>query len=249
MPLCVDPATPDANSSTWIAENRCESHGGPQNSFKKSLAPNQHAGCSGNTDSAALQKDASEWPVLTPIQTTTSKPPLKEKAEREEALRATSALAHHFRSKYSDNGAAKPQKHRPHMMFPIKNLTFLPPITLQPANHRKASGKKAQEGGSTGGNIFNAKSRMKAAGVEHVVDPELPTYSAVLTSKYRPCQLNPDLFSAPNRYQVPMSSKPETGHRHSYALARRLAQVLQSSAASGPHAHVYPSRTMYYAVT
>ncbi|KAL6113193.1 uncharacterized protein ACO6RY_11533 [Pungitius sinensis] len=256
MPPCVEPTTPDADSSAWIAETRCESHVDPHNSFKKSLAPNQHEGSSGSTVLAALQMDASEWPVFNSIQKTTSKLPLKEKMEREEALRATSAQAHHFHSKYSDNGAARPQKHRPIMVVPIKNVTFLPPITLPPPNLQKASGKKAKEGGSMGENVFFAKSGTRAAGVDHVADPELLTYSSVLTSKYRPCQHNPDLFSAasvsvPKRYQVPMSSKPDTVHLNGYALARRLTQVLHPRGASGPRGHVYPSKTvsMYYAVT
>ncbi|KAM8894658.1 uncharacterized protein C16orf46 homolog isoform 2-T2 [Spinachia spinachia] len=244
MPSCADPTTPDANDSTCIAEN----------SLKKSLALNQHAGYSGNTVLAALQWEASEWTVFNSMQKSTSRRPLREKVQREEALRLTSAQAPHFRSKYSDSSAAKSQKHRPNMVVPIKNVPFLPPITLPPPQLHKASGKKAPEGASTGQNIFTAKSGTRAAGTDHVADPELPTYSAVVTSKYWPCQHNPDLFSAasvsvPKRYQVPMSFNLDTAHRSSYALARRLSQILHSP--PGAHALLYPSKTMatYYAVT
>ncbi|XP_068586805.1 uncharacterized protein C16orf46 homolog [Cebidichthys violaceus] len=252
-PLSVDPTIPDAYSSTTIAEHRCESHVGLHNSFKKCIPLNQHTGSWGNTVVAALQKDGSEWSLLKSLQKTISKLPLKEKIVKEGTLRDTSSQPHHLPSKYSDNGATKPQKHRyrtNNTVVPVKNFSFLPPITSIPPNPQTVSsqlcsGRKAEEGETIEENCFILAARSGTRGA----NPEPPSHSAVLTSKYRTCQHNPHLFSAvsvsiPKRYQVPMSSKPDTVHRTSYSAADSLTQALHSSNASGAQAHLYPSKTL-----
>ncbi|XP_034385191.1 uncharacterized protein si:ch73-103b9.2 [Cyclopterus lumpus] len=242
--LPADPTLPDANGSTSMAEHRCESRVGLQNNLKKSIPLNQHT-----RSVAAMQKDGSEWSVLNSMQKTTSKPLLREKLEKE----GTCLQPHHLPSRYSANRATQTQKHRC-TVVPIQNFTFLPPIISPSLNPQRVggqlcSGKKAQEGETTEENnfIFDAKSGTRGSRVDHIANPELPTYSAVLTSKYWTCPHNPHLFSAvsvsiPERYHVPVSSKPDTVHRTSYSAARSLTQALLSSTASG--AHLYPSKTV-----
>ncbi|XP_068437957.1 uncharacterized protein C16orf46 homolog [Clinocottus analis] len=254
-PLPAEPTTPDANSATSIAEQCCESRTGLHNSCKKSIPLNQHTGSGGNIAVAALQKDGSERPVIISMQKTTSKLPLKDKIEKEGTLRETSLQPHHLPSRYSGNKATQPQTHKV-VSVPIKNFTFLPPITSPPVSPqrvsaRACSGKKAQ-GGETKEEkhfLLDAKSGTRASRVEHIANPELPAYSAVPTSKYWTSQHNPHLFSAvsvstPKRYQVPMSSKPDTVHHTSYPTGRSLTQALLSSPAAGAPGHACPSKTV-----
>ncbi|XP_049421648.1 uncharacterized protein C16orf46 homolog [Epinephelus fuscoguttatus] len=243
MPSAVDPT----DSSTSIAEHRCESYVAPHNGLKKSIPLSQHIGSWGNTAEVALQKDASEWPVLSAVQKTVANLILKEKMEEEGA---------HLPSKYLENRPAKPQKprHRPNnTVLPIKNFTFLPPIKSPHLNPQKASGqfcsgKKAPEGETIEEScfMFDKKSGTR---VDPNANPELPIYSAALDSKYRTCPYNPHLFSAlsvsiPKRYQVAMSSKPDTVHRTRYSVGKSLTQTLHSSTAAGAQSHMHPSKTV-----
>ncbi|XP_031702362.1 uncharacterized protein C16orf46 homolog isoform X1 [Anarrhichthys ocellatus] len=186
-PLTVDPTILDANSSTSIAERRCESHVGLHNSFKKPIPLNQHTGSWGNTVVEALQKDGSEWSVLNPLQKTTSKLPLKEKIEKEGTLRDTCSQPHHLPSKYSNNGATKPQKqrYRPNnTVVPVKNITYLPPIISIPpipqtVSGQLCSGRKAQEEETIEENCFvlDARSGTRGARVAILLTQSLPLQS------------------------------------------------------------------------
>ncbi|XP_060897269.1 uncharacterized protein C16orf46 homolog [Labrus mixtus] len=195
-PVSANPATPsNADNSSSTAKHHCESHVGLKGSFQKSTQLNQHMGSWSNTAVAVLQKEAPEWTVINALQETTSTLLFREKVEQEEELRKTP----HFSTKHSvfDNRPSKPQKHshRPtSTVVPIKNFTFLPPIKPPQRN----SGNRASEGETTEENIFpfDNKSRTRGTRMDTVANPELPTYSAGLTSKYRTCQHNPHMFSA-----------------------------------------------------
>lgn len=200
---------------------------------------------------AALQKDASERPVLNAMRKTTSNLLLEEEIEGEGAL-----TARHLPSKYSvaENRPTKPQKHshRPkNTVVPIKNFTFLPPIKSPHLNPQRGSGKRAPEGEAMEDScfMFDKKSGTRGTRVDPVANPELPTYSAALTSKYRTCQHNPHLFSAvsvsiPKRYQVPMSPKPDTENRTSFSMGKSLTQALHSGTAVGAQTHMHPSKAV-----
>ncbi|XP_078106272.1 uncharacterized protein C16orf46 homolog [Sander vitreus] len=253
-PLSVDPTIPEADSSSSIAQHCCESHVGPHNCLKKSMQLNQHTGSWDNTDVAARPKDTSEWPVLKAMQKATSNL-LKEKIGEEGMLRETPLQPHHLPSKYSENRPTKPEKHRHrpnNTVVPIKNFTFLPPIKSPHLSPQKViqlcSGKTPLEGEpiEENGFMFDKKNGTR---VDPIANPELPAYSAALTSKYRACQHNLHLFSAvrvsiPKRYQVPMSSKPDTLHRSSYSMGKSLTQALHSNTAAGAQAHMHPSKTV-----
>ncbi|XP_040896790.1 uncharacterized protein si:ch73-103b9.2 [Toxotes jaculatrix] len=256
-PLSVDPTVPNADSSASIAEHRCESHTGPNYNLKKSMPLKQQVGSWSNPAVAALQPDASEWPVLNAMQKTMSHLFLEEKIEEGGTPRETPLQCHHLSSKYSasENRPAKPQKHshRPNnTVVPIKNFTFLPPIKSPRLNPKVSgqlcSGKRASEGETLEENcfMFDKKSETKGTRVDPVGNTELPNYSAALTSKYQACQHNPHLFSAvsvsiPKRYQVPVSSKPVTLHHRSYSEGKSLTQALHASTAAGAQAHMQPS--------
>ncbi|TNN75780.1 hypothetical protein EYF80_013927 [Liparis tanakae] len=235
----ADRTLPDAARSPSVASDpRCESRVGLQNHGKKHTPLSQHAG-----PEAALQKDCSEWPFVNSVLKTPSKPPLREKPEREGPLRETPSQPLHLHSRYP--------AHRATQLVPIQNFTFLPPIIPSSLNSQKAGGQlccgnKAREGETAEETHFllDARSGPRGARAEHVANPELPTCSAVLTSRYWTCPRNPHLFSAlsvaiPERYRVPMSSKPDTVHRASYQAARGLTQALLSGTASG--GHLYPT--------
>lgn len=258
-PLAVDPTIPNAGSSATVAEHPCESHVGLHSSLKKSMPLNQRTGSWGHIAVPALQKDVSEWPVLSAMQKTVSNLFLEEKMEQEAMLGETPSQTHHLSSKYSvsENRPTKPQKHRPNnTVVPIKNFTFLPPIksphlNLQKVSGQLCSGKKAPGGETMEENcfMFDKKSGTRGTRLDPVANPEPPTYPAALTSKYRACQHNPHQFSAvsvsvPKRYQVPLSSKPDTVHRTSYSVGRSLTQALHSGTAAGAQAHMCPSKTV-----
>ncbi|XP_051236485.1 uncharacterized protein C16orf46 homolog [Dicentrarchus labrax] len=247
--LSPDPTIPNADNSASIAEHHCESRVGANKSFKKSTPSNQHEGTWSNTTVAALHKAASEWPVLNAMQKTTSKLSLEEKIEEEGMLRETSL----------QNRPTKPQKHghRPNnAVVPIKNFTFLPPIKSPHLNPQRVAGqlcssKKAPEEETIEDNsfMFDKKSGMKGTRVDPVVNLELPTSTAGLTSRYRTCQHNPHLFSAvsvsiPKRYQVPLSSKPDIVHHTSFSMGKSLTQALHSGNAAGAQARMHPSKTV-----
>ncbi|XP_040008022.1 uncharacterized protein LOC120803526 [Xiphias gladius] len=218
---------------------------------------NQQVGSWSNTAVAALQPEASEWPVLNATKKTTSHLLHGEKIEEEGKLRETPPQPHHLSSKYSvsDNRPTKPQKHshRPNnTVVPIKNFTFLPPIKsphLSPkVGGQLCSGKKASEAETLEENcfMFDKKSETRGTRVDPAANTELPSDSAALTSKYRTCQHNPHLFSAisvsvPKRYQVPVSSKSDTVHRRGYSMGKSLTQALHASTAAGALAHMQPS--------
>ncbi|XP_018523496.1 uncharacterized protein si:ch73-103b9.2 [Lates calcarifer] len=256
-PLSVEPALANADSSASTAEHRYESQADPQNIFKKSTALNQQVGSWSNTAVAVLQQDASAWQVLKAMQKTTSHTfSCDQKIEEEGMLREIPLQPLHLSSKYSvsDTRLTKPQKHshRPNnTVVPIKNFTFLPPIKsphLNPkASGQLCSGKKASEGETLEENCFMCDKRSETRGtrVDPVANTEPPNHSAALTSKYRTCH-NPHLFSAvsvsiPKRYQVPMSSKPDTVHHRSYSMGKSLTQALHASTTTGPQAHMLPS--------
>lgn len=242
----VDPSPPSAESSASIAEHHCESHTSPSNSFKNAMLLKQQAGCSSNTAVADLQADASEWTVLSAVQKTASHLLLDAKIEEENT-------PYYLSSKYSvsENRPTKPQKHsrRPNStVVPIKNFTFLPPIK-SPHLNPKFGGqlcnvKKASEGEAFDENCFTCAMRSETRGTraDPVANTEFSTYSAALTSKYQTCQHNLHLFSSvsvsvPKRYQVPMSSKPDTVHCTSYSMGKSL----HSTTAVGAQSHMHPS--------
>lgn len=248
-PLSVDPTICNVDSSASNAEPRCELHAGPHNSFKKSTTLSQQTGSCGHTAAAALQPDAPEWPVVSAVQKNMSHLLLDVKLEEE-------GQPHHLSSKYTttENRPTKPQKHshRPNnTVVPIKNFTFLPPINSPNLNPHKisgqlCSGKRAPEGETLEENcyMFDKKNGTRGSRVDS--NPELPTYTAALTSKHRTCQHNHYLLSAgsvsiPKRYQVPMSSKPDTVHRTSYSVGKSLTQALHSSTTAAAQAHMHPS--------
>ncbi|XP_056235450.1 uncharacterized protein LOC130171450 [Seriola aureovittata] len=252
--VSVDPTLLNADSSA-----SCESHAGSHNNLKKSMPLNQQVGSWSNTPVAALQPDASEWPVLGAMKKTTSHLLLKEKMEAEGMLRGTPVQLHHLSLKYSvsENKPTKPQRvshsHRSNnTVVPIKNFTFLPPIKSPHQNPKVGgqlcSGRKASEGETLEENcfMFDDKSETRGTRVDPAVNTELPNYSAALTSKYRTCQHNPHLFSAVSvsvskRYQVPISSKPDTVHHRRYSMGKSLTQALHTSTAAGAQAHMHPS--------
>ncbi|XP_059213078.1 uncharacterized protein LOC131991624 [Centropristis striata] len=250
--LSVDPTISDADSSASTSEHCCESRVGLNNSLKTSMLLNQHAGIWSNPAVGALQKDASEWPVLNAIQKTMSDLVLKDKIKKEEGLRETPSQPHQLPSKYSENRSTKHQKHRQrpnNAVVPIKNFTFLPPITSQFCSGIKApAGETIEEDDF----MFDKKSgtrRTRGTRVEPIDNPELHSYSAALTSKYRTCQQNPHVFSAvsvsvPKRYQVPMSSRLDTVHCTSYLVGKSLTQALHSDTVAGAQAHMHPSKTV-----
>ncbi|KAL3065370.1 hypothetical protein OYC64_015526 [Pagothenia borchgrevinki] len=249
-PLYVDPTIPKAASSASIAEQHCESEEGLHDSFKKAMSLNQPTEYWINPAAAALQKDASDWPVPSAMQDPMSNLLHKEKTEKEGMLRET-LQHHHLPSRYSENRHTKPQihRHRPkNMVVPIKNFTFLPPIISQHQNPLKGqpcSGRKAPEGEIPEENLtmFDKKSGSR---VDRIANPELPANSAAMTTKYRTCQQNPHLFSAVSvsrRYQVPVSSKPDTVHGASYSMGKSLTQALHPGTA-GAQAHMHTGKTV-----
>ncbi|KAK5873876.1 hypothetical protein PBY51_018878 [Eleginops maclovinus] len=261
-PLYVDPTNPKEDSSARIAEQRCESEEGLHNSIKKSMSLNLHThqptGYWINTAASALQKDASDWPVPNAMQDTMSNFLHKEMTEKEGRRRETPMQHHHLPSKHPENRHTKPQKHRQrpnNMVVPIKNFTFLPPIISPHLNSPKVSGrtcscKKAPEGEITEENfsMFDKRSGTSRSRMDRVANPELPANSAALTSKYRTCQHKPHLFSAvsvsiPRRYQVPVSSKPDTAHRTSYSMGKSLTKALHPGTA-GAQAHMHTGKTV-----
>ncbi|KAM7406215.1 hypothetical protein PAMP_000605 [Pampus punctatissimus] len=255
-PLSVDPTMCNVDSSVSNAEPRCELHVGSHNIFKKSMPLNQQMGSCSQTAVEALQPDAPEWSVLSAMQKNMAHLLLDKKIEEEGALRETRLQPHHLSSKYpgSENRPTRPQKHsqRPNnTVVPIKNFTFLPPIKSPQLNPEKASGqlcsgKKAPEGETLEENfyMFDKKSSTRGSRVDS--NPELPTYTAAVTSKHRTCQHNHYLLSAgsvsiPSRYQVPMSSKADIERRTGYSVGKSLTQALHSSTAAGAQAHMHPS--------
>lgn len=255
-PSAVDPANRNVDSSASNAEPKCELHLGPHNSVKKSMPLSQQLGTCTPTASTALQPDAPEWPVLSAMQKNLSHLLLDKKIEEEGALRETSLHPHPLSLKYpvSENRPTKPQKHshRPNnTVVPIKNFTFLPPIISPHLNTQRASGqlcsgKKAPEGETLEENcyMFDKKSGTRGSRVDS--NSELPNHIANLTSKHRTCQHNHYLLSAgsvaiPKRYQVPMTSKPDTVHHTSYSVGRSLTQAIHSSTAVGAQAHMHPN--------
>lgn len=253
-PSAADPTIRNVDSSGSNAESRCDPR--PHNSSKKFMPSSQQMGTCTPTAAAALQPDAPERPVLSAMQKTMSHFLLDEKIEEEGALRETPLQPHHLSLKYtaSDNRPTKPQKHnhRPNnTVVPIKNFTFLPPIITTHLNPQRVSGqlcsgKKAPEGETLEENcyMFDKKSGTRGSRVDY--NPELPNYTASLTSKHRTCQHNHYFLSAgsvsiPKRYQVPVSSKPDTVHHNSYSVGRSLTQALHSSTAAGAQAHIQPN--------
>ncbi|XP_070823247.1 uncharacterized protein C16orf46 homolog [Chaetodon trifascialis] len=225
-PLSVDPVI-----SASIAEHHCDSH--VPNSFKKSMPLNQHTGSWSTAAVAALQTDASEWPVHNAVQKTMSNFLLEEQIEEEGMHRRTPL----------QNRPSRPQKHRAsNTVVPIKNFTFLPPIDSPPLNPLRVSGKKAPEGDTTEENcfMFDKKNGTRGTRVDPVANPELPTYSACLTSKYQTCQHNPHFFSAVH-VSIP---KRDTAHRTSFSMGKSLTKALHSSTTAGAQARMRPSKTM-----
>lgn len=229
-PLSADPTFPNADGSA---------------SIKKPMQSNQHTGSWSNTAVATLQKEASEWPVLNAVSKTMSNLLLGENVEEKGTLRETP----------SQNRPTKSQKpsHRPNNTVVPKHLTFLPLIETPHLNPQRVSGqicsgKKAPKGETIEENcfMFDKKSGTKGIRVDPVVNQELPTYSAGLTSKFQMCQHNPHLLSVisvsiPNRYQGPMSSKRDTAHRTNFSMGKR---ALHSSTAAGAPARMRPNKTM-----
>lgn len=221
-PLSADPTFPNADGSA---------------SIKKPMQS--------NTAVATLQKEASEWPVLNAVTKTMSNLLLGESVEEKGTLRETP----------SQNRPTKSQKpsHRANNTVVPKHFTFLPLIEIPHLNPLRVSGqicsgKKAPKGETIEENcfMFDKKSGTKGTRVDRVVNQELPTYSAGLTSKFQMCQHNPHLFSAlsvsiPNRYQGPVSSKRDTAHRTSFSMGKR---AFHSRTAAGAPARMRPNKTM-----
>lgn len=221
-PLSVDPTMPAS-----VPEHRCESH--VPNSFKKSMPLNQHTGYWRTAAVAALQTDASELPVHNAMQKNSSNLLLEEKLEEEGMLRKTPL----------QNRPTKPPKHSHrsnNTVVPIKNFSFLPPIKSPHLNPQRVSGKKAPEGDTTEENcfMFDKKNGARGTRVDPVANPDIPTYSACLTSKHQTCQHYPHFFSAIS-VSIP---KRDTAHRTSFTMGKSLTQ------AAGAQARMRPSKNM-----
>lgn len=239
-PLPVNPSTPTgADKPSSKAKHHCEW----KPSFQTPTQITQHAPSWSNTAVTSPQRDASEWPFLNTLHEKTSKSLHKEKVEQEGMLRET----HHASSKYSvlENRPCKPQRHshRPNStVVPIKNFNFLPPIPPTHFHSHGVSSKKAVEGGAAEEyyEFFDTKGLKRGTRLDYAA--ELQMSSAALTSKCRTCQHNPHMFSAVSvrRYQVPLSSKPDTVHRTCYSVG---TQALLSSTAASPQAYMNPNKT------
>ncbi|XP_074523052.1 uncharacterized protein C16orf46 homolog [Halichoeres trimaculatus] len=243
-PLPVNPPTPaNPDKLSSAAKHHCEW----KPSFQKPTQITQHAASWSNPAVTAPQRDASEWPFLNTLHKTSLKSLHKGKIEQEGVFRDT----HHASSKCSvmDNRPCKPQRHshRPNStVVPIRNFTFLPPIQPTHFHSHGVSSKKAPEGGTAEENfvLFYTKGLKRETRVDSAA--ELQMSSAALTSKCRTYQHNPHTFSAvsvsiPRRYQVPLSSKPDTVHPTSYSVG---TQALLSSSAASPQAHMNPNKTV-----
>ncbi|KAG7230212.1 hypothetical protein INR49_012345 [Caranx melampygus] len=209
----VDPTIPTADS---VASS--ESTAGSRNNLKKSTPLNEQVGSWSNTTVAALQTDASERPVLSALQKTTSHLSLEGKM-KEHILRETPVQLYHLSTKQSESKPTKPQRdsHRPsNALVPIKNFTFLPPIKAPHLNPKicgqLSSGMKASEGETFEENCFtfDKKSETRGTRADPAGNTELPNNSAALTSKNQTCQHNPQMLSAlsvsvSKRYQEEVS--------------------------------------------
>ncbi|CAG5854850.1 unnamed protein product [Menidia menidia] len=209
-PLSVNPSAAGAHSSAGPTEQHCQFHAGPHN-FKKPASPKQQTVSWGQTDFALLkdtQKNMAYW--------------LPDEKTEVEGMQP-----YYLSSKYSvlECGLTKPQKssYKPNnTTVPIKNFTFLPPITVQPAQHnRKVSrhtrkGKKAQDGETFGETFFMFGKRSGAKGTQvDTWNPDHHANSAALDSIYQTCQDNPHLFPAcrvtvTRKSPAHLSPKPET---------------------------------------
>ncbi|KAK2920271.1 uncharacterized protein si:ch73-103b9.2 [Channa argus] len=254
-PLSVDQRLSNADSSASIAENHCESHAAPSNSFKKSTK--QQPGSLRDAALQALQQDAPDRTVLNDTQKTTSQLLSEEKTEEEKMLRENHLEYHNLFPKYSvsEYRPAKPQKHSHgpiSTVVPIKTFTFLPLIESPYLNPKfvgqLCNGKTSSEGEALDENgfMFDKRSRTRGTRVESVAHAEHPNHSAGLTSKYRTCQHNLNLLSAvrvpvSKRYQVPLSPKPDSVHHTGNSMSKSLRPALHSSTAVGSQAYLHPS--------
>lgn len=237
-PLFVDPTPSNADSSSSITEQHCESNAG-LHGFKKL---NLQTGFWNPAMVAAQQPDVLKWPLLNVMQRDT------EHLFREEEIveEGTPLQPRHLPSTYSvsENRPTKPQKHsnRPNnTVVPIRNFTFLPPIK-SPYLNSKVSGhpcrsKKAPGGESSEENCFVLDKKSGTRRADTVANSDPPIYSAALTSKHQTCQRNPQFLSAvsvsvPKRYQVPTPPKPDTVHRASYSMSKSLSHAIAQ-----PHMH------------
>ncbi|XP_047436115.1 uncharacterized protein LOC125005132 [Mugil cephalus] len=237
----VDPTPSHGDGSVSIAAQLCESHVGLHD-FKKSTSLNQQPGAWSEAATAAQKSDATEGPVLNALHRNTAHPFFEEKLNVEGRSRETPLQPRHACTKISvfENKATHPQKpsHRPNnTAIPIQNFTFLPPIKSPRMNPKGGGqlcrGKKASEGENSREYYFmlDKKSGGRGTRLDTVSYLDLPSNPAALTSKYQTCQHNPHLFSAvsvsvPKRYQVATSPKPDSLHRTSYSLGKRLEQTI-----------------------
>ena len=196
------------------------------------MSVNEYTELWSNTAVAGLREDASESSVLNAMQTVVSNLILEEKTEVEGRLRVSPV----------QNRPTKHQKpsHRPHnAVLPIKNFTFLPPISSLRLNPQRVGGKRVAEGETIEENcfIFDLKSGTRGTRLEPVAN---------LTSRYGTCRHDPHLFSAASislhkRCQVPVSSRRDTAHHTSFSVGKSLKHP---GTAAGAQVHLRPSKTV-----
>ncbi|XP_069379130.1 uncharacterized protein [Paralichthys olivaceus] len=204
---------------------------------------------------AALQLDTKKWPSGNAMQKTPSHH-LPEMIEEGRTLENTLQPCDvSSKCPVSEKRHIKPQKHshKPNsIMVPIKNITFLPPLKpphLNPkVDGQLCRGRKASVGENLQERCFMLDKRSGRRGRrdEPVANAELPNQAADLTSKHQACHHNALLsyagsFSIPKRYQVPVSSKPDTVHHGRYSMGKSLTQVFHGSSEAGTQTHLQPS--------
>ncbi|XP_072320729.1 uncharacterized protein C16orf46 homolog [Eucyclogobius newberryi] len=131
----------------------------------------------------------------------------------------------------AENKSPKPRKNSmktSNSLVPIKNFTFLPPINM-PQNQQNLSKHRQSELDMENFLIIDKISRIQGTKGDLVYTSELAkdTYNEAVSSKYRTCQHNPHYYSAvsvtaPKRYHVTVSSKPETLHPAGYSMSKAL---------------------------
>ncbi|XP_029983825.1 uncharacterized protein C16orf46 homolog [Sphaeramia orbicularis] len=234
---------PRADTPVGVAEHCSQSHLGP-NISKKSILLSQQMWSCGKSAASVLQPDVPVSPVLGAMPKILSHFTQEDKTEEDETPRQQ----HHLSAKYSvlEDRPSKPQKHHrsSNTVVPIKNFTFLPPIKTPHMNFQRVSGqnctgRKHLEADLMAENyyIFDKMSGIRGTNSELPKDT-----NNAMTSKYQTCQHSPHFFSAvsvsvPKRYQVAVSSKPETLHPTSYSMGKSL----HFSTAGSAQVHMHPS--------
>ncbi|CAB1420613.1 unnamed protein product [Pleuronectes platessa] len=221
-----------SESSASIPQQHCESCPGLFNQL----------GVSWYSDAVeALQLDNTEWPETT----------------EEGRTLVETWRPHHLSTKciVSEKRPVKPQKHSHranNTVVPIKTYTFLPPIKPQHLNPKvegqTCSGRKASGGVNLQerGFMLDKRSGRRGKREEPVANAGLPFHPAALTATHQTCHNNKPLsykggVSIPKRFQLPMSSNPDTVQYGRYLLGKSLTRILQVSTAAGAQTNLQTS--------